>query len=184
MDRLEALHTTMHGDGPGRLSVAVPTSQARNHPGRPGEAQHGMGVFLPCGIAFQRRVERTQAWRFPLAQTPCWPAIRGIRRVPAPTACRCRPPSAPPRSASSAARRLPSGCPPDPGPGIWRAGTAARWSSATYTTRRSAMPWRGHPPHGWSAAASAAALLPPAHRPRAPRSGAAARCAAGCGPSR
>src|SRR4051794_14275056 len=40
MDRLEALHTTMHGDGPGRLSVAVPTSQARNHPGRPGEAQH------------------------------------------------------------------------------------------------------------------------------------------------
>src|SRR4051794_41295107 len=71
MDRLEALHTTMHGDGPGRLSVAVPTSQARNHPGRPGEAQHGMGGFLPCGIAFQRRVERTQAWRFPLAQTPC-----------------------------------------------------------------------------------------------------------------
>src|SRR6059058_3461691 len=60
VDRLEAFHAAVEGDGSRRLSVAVPVSQAGNHPGCPGEAEGGVRVFLLGGVAFQRRVERLQ----------------------------------------------------------------------------------------------------------------------------
>src|SRR4051812_21026318 len=55
VDRLEAFHAAVEGDGSRRLSVAVPVSQAGNHPGCPGEAEGGVRVFLLGGVALQRR---------------------------------------------------------------------------------------------------------------------------------
>src|SRR5882762_8243827 len=57
IDCIELLEASAHGDWSWRLSVAVPSTEASDGPGCPGEAVAGMGVLLALGFAFEGGAE-------------------------------------------------------------------------------------------------------------------------------